>query len=437
MNDYDSIAEKLFKIIKGFGHHLELFTDSGEKTVDPLEARRIYIKGIHVMITLSEQNDNLLINLSKGNKLENIKPMLKSLRTLANRFIIGYTVKTFGKIIKPKDFMYQAMATVKENNTVKEGFSGWHGSPRKSINELDNSRLIIRHKANVDESKRGSRTRQIDKIFIENSSGERMLFPGRNLNAAKAMLRHIREGGDPKDEYGKNLCGLMEELDHLKTFQHYNRRDAYFESAQEVTEGITKRIDELRVALRQMTGPKGYQKHYERLGAKKKEDEQLNELKQNLATKYFTEEVAESLPFVTKIIENVMSQKEMKQTVLETAKTVIKLRDEDQLQLTSPISGDDPDNPTNQQFSDPAAKVSAYVTYISPKLQDDSLSNMLMRMSDIVFNEEIDPATISLAEKVVNALMGCCREPVHPKVESRKAIEDDSIKQITEAIMNY
>lgn len=440
MNDYSEISDQLFKIIKGFGNQLVLFTDDGQKTVDPEEARRIYIKNLHAMVTINEQNDSIVVSLSKGIRLKSIRPLLDSIRKMASQYIIGYTVKTFGKIIKPKDFMYQAESDrIKRRKNemmyVKEGFSGWHGSRRRSVNELDNSRLLVRHKKFVDESKRGARTRQIHSIFIENHAGERFQFPSNNLNGAKAMLRHIREGGEIHDPIGAHITAITEEMDQLKTFQKYNRKHSYFESVQDINEGINTRINEIRMALRQMQGPRGYKKHYEKLGGNKSNNvEQLNELQTEFARKHFNEEVAGSLPYLAKIVENVRGQQENGKKVIEIAKKVLAMADGDGIEVHTPLSNEDPDNPANQTFADGPARVASYVSYLSPKIKNDELANSLMRLSDLVFDENLHPKMVEMAEKVVKAILQNTKHV--PNKKRKKAVDEEVVQELTESIMS-
>jgi len=112
----EHISEQIFKIIKGFGHDIVLFTESGKKVVDPSEARRFYAKDIQMMVNFvaDESSNEIVVNLSKDTEPKDIAAMLKGLRNLANRYIIEYTVKTFGKSIGPKDFAYMAKNKVEE-----------------------------------------------------------------------------------------------------------------------------------------------------------------------------------------------------------------------------------------------------------------------------------------------------------------------------------
>lgn len=60
----DKVSEKMFKILKGNGHNLKLFTDEGEHTVDPNSARRFYIQDLGTMINLDETDSTREIRVS-------------------------------------------------------------------------------------------------------------------------------------------------------------------------------------------------------------------------------------------------------------------------------------------------------------------------------------------------------------------------------------
>ena len=50
----ETVAEKIFKILKGNGHELQMFTDEGATTVDPATSRRFYLNDTGTMISLDE-----------------------------------------------------------------------------------------------------------------------------------------------------------------------------------------------------------------------------------------------------------------------------------------------------------------------------------------------------------------------------------------------
>jgi len=267
--------------------------------------------------------------------------------------------------------------------SVNEGFSGWHGSAMKSINELGDARLIVRHKRSVDEEKRGARTRQIESIFIENNEGERFKFPSNNITAAKAMVRHVKEGGTPYDDFGQYIYETMEELNQLKVFQRKNRRNDFFEDAN-ISEEIGSRVTQLRSNLKQISGVKGYAHHFENFTREGAEigKEKLDELKDNVTISYFDEAISGSLPYVARVIENMRGRQAREADIMDLAKYV--MDNKDNIQLHSEIDETDPESPGNRKFRDPATAFAAWVTYIQSKIKDDVLANKLMQAADVI-----------------------------------------------------
>ena len=104
------VAEKIFKILKGNGHNLQLFTDEGKTTVDPEESRRFYMPDTQAMVSLDETENHREIKVSIGanTDLDGLKDTLYQIKKLANQSIIEYTLKQYAKSISPKDFDYQA-----------------------------------------------------------------------------------------------------------------------------------------------------------------------------------------------------------------------------------------------------------------------------------------------------------------------------------------
>ena len=94
------------------------------------------------------------------------------------------------------DEMSEELARITELAGVNEGLTG---TARRSYENLDKTRLIIRHTGSVDENVPGARSRQIQSLYIENEDGERFKYPLTHLAGARAMTRHVANGGRPHD----------------------------------------------------------------------------------------------------------------------------------------------------------------------------------------------------------------------------------------------
>lgn len=479
----DHVAEQLFKIIKGFGHTIILFTDDGKKTTDPTESRRFYAKDIKMMVNLvvDTTTNEIIVNLSNDTDIKTVKPMLASIRNLANQHIIEYTVKTFGKSIEPRDFSYQAKQIGESTMTpdeisrmkksiadskaklhlmspaaasqarrmhlyyqdkidaaekaMNEGFSGWKGSARKSVNELNNTRIIIRHTRNVDEERRGARTRQIESIFIENVEGERFKFPNNNITAAKAMARHVQEGGTPFDDFGQHIYGVMEEIGQLKKFQRNNKKNDFFEDAA-IGEEITSHIGSLRKNLHQMAGLKGYKAQFESFTKESSEvsPEKLDELKDNVTVRYFDENISESLPYVARIIEALRDRQASESHIVEFARQV--MNNTTGFTLSESCDDDDPEGPAARIYKDQVSEVAAWAAYLSPKVQNEELSTAMTQLEENL--SAVSSKHVSMAAAAINVIrqQSTVAEPTHiaeKKVNRKKA----EIEKINESFKKY
>ena len=93
-----------------------------------------------------------------------------------------------------------------------------YGTSKTSYQNIGGARLAIKHSSPVNPERR---THHVSSIYIESAEGERFKYPYKHLNGARAMARHVAEGGTPYDDFGKHVTGLSEELAKLKKFKSY------------------------------------------------------------------------------------------------------------------------------------------------------------------------------------------------------------------------
>lgn len=106
----------------------------------------------------------------------------------------------------------------KKKEKVDEGFGKLSGSRKTSYQPLGNSvKIVVRHKKEVDEEVRGSRSRDISRIFIERA-GERFRFPVNSMIGARAMARHMSNGGEMHDTVAGQIVEMTENLSNLRQF---------------------------------------------------------------------------------------------------------------------------------------------------------------------------------------------------------------------------
>lgn len=265
------ISQDLFDKIRSRFTNLEMGDESGNVTSDPLDARffdfdfsiRGNILG-RVSISINERG-SLKIFYSKG-ILDDSSPyiedmwfdFLREMRKFAKRRLLRFDTRDITKTNLDKtDFQYLASQGTKEDNMAE---SKMFGSSKSSYLPLEKTRLVIRHTKPVDEAQRGSRSRNINAIYIENADGERYKYPFIHLAGAKAMQRHVANGGRPYDDHGKAIIGMSEQIAQLSAFKrHVGRHDSMQQEANEIMDRAAMKLEALRVQI----GNLSKQGHYE------------------------------------------------------------------------------------------------------------------------------------------------------------------------------
>ena len=408
------VAEKIFKILKGNGHNLKLYTDEGDDTVDPSAARRFFLTNTGTMVNLDETDNRREIKVSLGQSANyaDIKDTLYQIKNLANRSIIEYTLKQYAKQIEPKDFDYQAQKA-RDMNTVNEAIGAAYGSSKSSYQKLESARLVIKHNKPVNEDQRGSRSRNISAIYIENAEGERYRLPSNNLAGGRAMLRHVKEGGTPYDDFGKYIVEQCNELKKLKEFKRYSEKNGLVnEDTADIMEAVVSRISSIRESLDKMKGGRSYAAMLEAFESK---DEQLDEddfsdVKDKFTVQYFDENVEGALPYVQALVKEMQAVRDHNIKVQETIGKLVKCVESAKTVWVKEgidIIGD-PDNPMNHTFEDSSARaqLGAVMEYISNVLDESegNLSNLLAEASKLVDSIN-DDAILGKSARAITALM--------------------------------
>jgi hypothetical protein len=160
------------------------------------------------MVTVRQDDGSyeVVIQAGKSFNISDHLDLMNSLKNVVHKHLGNFSVRKFDKVIEPKDFKHQ-------NVIESQAFSRPFGTIKTSYVKAPNkTKLIVKHSKRVDEEKRGSRSRHIHKIFIENKRGEKFAFPYPYVTGAKAMTRHVSEGGTPYDNRGKTILQMCEDL---------------------------------------------------------------------------------------------------------------------------------------------------------------------------------------------------------------------------------
>ena len=150
-----------------------------------------------------------------------------------------------------------------EETIVEASLGSMSGSIKTSNQPLGGTKIIVKHTKPVNEEVRGSRSRNIQKIFIEHNE-ERFLFPSRNLAGARAMARHLYNGGVMHDTIGESIVAMTKELKQLREFTNYVRKQGLInEENNDYVELAKQHINTIKETFKKLSGVKTYSKAVE------------------------------------------------------------------------------------------------------------------------------------------------------------------------------
>ena len=302
MLNYSKISDELFKIMKGRGMAVEMFTLEGKRSIEPFESRRFFDTNSNTMINVDEDDGEIKVHLSKD--VDPDESFLKALKTFASKNMIEFTVRTYGKKLELKDFAHQGAQ--EKAMQVQEGISKAYGSQKSSYQTLESTKLIIRHSKKVDEEVRGSRSRHIKELFIETSEGERFKLPHTSLVGGRAMARHISKGGSVLDEVGQQINALTDRMISLKEFIRYARSNKLVtESNSELVAKVARHALSIKETLKGLTSTKKYAKVVETIKESpiQIDNSKIDELRDQFTVKKFDESLNAILPYIANLNE--------------------------------------------------------------------------------------------------------------------------------------
>jgi hypothetical protein len=335
MLDLNKISEDLFNKVKGRFSSVTIGDQDGTVITDPTNARFFDFtyedSGVDygkVSLSLNDEKDtgSLVVIYSKDfvqNESEltqsNWYNFLKELRTFAKKRLLNFEIRDITKKnLQKKDYRYLSN---KSSGDDKMTESKLYGTGKVSYQNIDNARIVIKHTENIDQEFASSRTKKIGKIYIESADGERFMYPFKHLSGARAMARHVAEGGNPYDNFGKHITGLSEEMAKLRKFKTYMGRSAVMaESLSQYMDVVKERVHTVKKTIESLQKPKYYKEAFETFEVPVFEDVP-EDIAENwidqLTIKQFNEELKDVFPYIYKLVSEATRAEEITPENLE------------------------------------------------------------------------------------------------------------------------
>lgn len=335
MDPIDNIATDLFFKIRSRFTGLKLGTETGEITIIPEEARffdfTLEEDGVnlgHISISLAESNS---MKVYFSHRItENMNPQqsrkwynfLREMRLFAKRRLMNFDPRDIAKDNLDRrdyEFLTKMSQSKKQPEQEQESVgesrragmmneSNMYGTKSVSYQKLMDTRLIIKHsKTLVDDTQPGARSRNIAALFVENSEGERFKYPFKHLAGARAMQRHVANGGLPYDAIGESIVDMSREISYLRNFNGYVSRNALTNSATDrIVNRSSQRLGQLREQLARLSKQKYYQTYCEEFEPVEKPevpDHVMQELTEKFTVKSFREDIKDVFPVLYRLMQ--------------------------------------------------------------------------------------------------------------------------------------
>ena len=403
----DTLGEEILNIIKGSNMKLKMFTAEGQKTVNAEEATRFYAYEEDLMVTVREDDGKIETVIQAGGdfSIPDNKKLLNTIKKATHKNLGEFTVRKFDKKLEPKDFSHQS---------VTEGFSKPFGTIKTSYVESPNARLVIKHTKGVNEEVRGSRSRHIHSLFIENSQGERFRFPHRYMGGAKAMAMHVNEGGTPYDAKGEAILSMCEEIASLNKFvRHVQSHKLVNESNSEIVEAVRSKLAELKNTINSLSTLRGYNNFAVSENNSENTEKSVDITEKFLYNTFTTEELNDVLSRVGRIV---AEKQERDSVVQETIKKLYSMI-ETQTDIGLSLNENDPEHPNNHVIEEQDI-LARQLSYLANNVTNENAREYFNSLHDLVA-EGVSANDTKLIEAIVKYLN------TNPTFESEKEIPLD------------
>lgn len=368
----NKIAERTFKLLKGMGYTIKPYDESGNEVIDPTEAERFFVSKPNFMISVSD--DGIQMNKSQTVGLGEVESLIASLRRMSDEYLLNFTVKDFGKTLSPKKFAFQAKKKVKDMSSVNEARLGrLYGYAKTSYQNLGEVKIIYRHTKGVNEEAPMTRSRNIRSITLEHN-GEQFIFPNNFVLGARALARHVHEGGTWDDDVANYICEASRRCKRMKEFVRYAKTNSnLIEGNDDVMALVKENIAQMTYDFKKFIAPTTYQTFKEKFEqAELKEVNDVANLKDQFTKKNFDMNLESVLPYINGLLKE---KEDFERSILSVLETGVNFAGKPRF---SPVL----------EFDTTEAKLSYKLKETANVLEDESLSTFLGRISEKIASQQ-------------------------------------------------
>jgi hypothetical protein len=320
MSDIKNTAQDLFDLLKSRFQNLRVRDENSKATAVPTDMR-VYTfayqdsAGEHGDVTVSIVDPRSFKVLFSKSMLSDLsRPQLKtwykfvgSLKEFAKRHLMQFDIRdiTSTQLSNRAVKTHTDMNKPQELSTMTE--SVWSGTSRSSYQQLGPITIVVRHASPINSEVPGSRSRNIDRIYLQNSDGERFKLNFCHMPAARAMANHVAQGGTVFDDVAQYITSSVSEMRDLSRFVRYVKRNEFTDpETREMASAARDRYAGLRRDLLELASSRRYKEASDRCASKLRllgeidspSEEKLAELKTRFSRQIFNSALESALPRV-------------------------------------------------------------------------------------------------------------------------------------------
>ena len=247
--------------------------------------------------------DNLGKGMDPGDKGD-WYDFLGMLRQTAKRNLLTFSLNNMNKL----KYQMASMADISES-LIMEAWKA-QGKSKSYSNQPGKAKVVIQHSRAIGEGEQ--RFRNIAALFVENAQGERFRMPFESIAGAKAMARHVSEGGTPYDAFGQYISETINEIKTLGKFVRASRSNAFAQNdhALAIVEDAVKHYADLKRKAKKMIGKRGYKEIFSAYdpAVATELDETIESVREVFINSALDSRIEEALPILAKIKENTMRE---------------------------------------------------------------------------------------------------------------------------------
>ena len=335
----------------------------GNLVLDAGQATRFAVPEPNILVRYDQDTQTIRLKSTTDVEDEVTRTMLKN---LANDNLLNFDYRKFEKKLSPKGEQSDIEKNKEQDvNDVMEGFGTMTGTSKSSYQTLENVKIVVKHSKPVNEESRGSRSRNINSIYIRRG-GEQFKMNENNLKAARAMARHIQEGGEMHDSVGKAISEMATEYRQLSEFVRYVRRSGLVNEAnQNYVELATDNIIHIRETFDRMAKLKTYATESENILARSQSEMlgEEEEFRSAFTETHFDDRVGAAM----QSIHRAMGRQAAYESHIETAIANESFGDLQHMVLESDLI----------EYESPKAQLGHYINQLSQCCEDNQLGAFL------------------------------------------------------------